>query len=140
LIAEEPVHGDLKKRSVDAVLQRYKKVRAEALKFEGFLKIIRSGRPTGDPRTEYMERVVTAMYNGRAEESDMYSYMTENPADPGREFPFLKCLYYLRTATQWRMMQGWLMMDRPEILEMEVAVRRARILALKPIGNVLNDL
>jgi hypothetical protein len=31
--------------------------------------------------------------------------MTENPADPGREFPFLKCLYYLRTATQWRTMQ-----------------------------------
>jgi hypothetical protein len=105
LRAEEPVHDDLEKRSGDAVLQRYKKVRAEALKFEGFLKTIRSGRPTGDPRTEDMERAATAMYNGRAEVSDMYSYMTENHADPGREFPFLKCLYYLRTTTQWRTMQ-----------------------------------
>jgi hypothetical protein len=54
LKAEERVHGDLEKRSGAAVLQRYKKVRAEVLKFAGFLKTLCSGRPTGDPMTEGM--------------------------------------------------------------------------------------
>lgn len=93
-------------RSGDAIVQRYKKVRAEALRFESCLRSIKSAKPTGDPTAADLERAATAVLNGVADVRDMYSYFGDKGKDPGKAFPFPAPLAYLRTTSQWQLMQA----------------------------------
>lgn len=91
-------------RTGEAVLQRYKKERAECLQFEGILYSIRQKKPTGSPSEADMERAALAVYNGEANISNMYSYFSDPSLETGPGFPFHHALKYLRRTSTWELL------------------------------------
>lgn len=72
-----------------AVFTRAKKVRATCLKLHGLVNIIKSAKPTGDPKESKFMNESLAIYNQNATAANMYRYLRSDET-PGKEFPFMK--------------------------------------------------
>lgn len=90
-------------RSGEAVIQRYKKAKAECIKFDSIVSQIKSRSPTGSPTDEDIDRAALAIYNEEATISQSYTYLSNRTQDVGDHFPFADALKLFRDTYAWEM-------------------------------------
>lgn len=88
-------------RTGDAIVQRHRKARCECIKFEGIICSMKAKKPTGSPTEEDFFRAATAVYNGEALISNMYTFLRDASVPIGPMFPFLDCLHFFRSTEAW---------------------------------------
>lgn len=91
-------------RTGDAICQRFRKARAECLKYESILKQIRNRKPTGSPSNEDINRAALAIYNGESTIGQMYTFLRGRTVDGGSEFQFKEALDFLRSTHTWNLL------------------------------------
>lgn len=91
-------YGD---RCAEAIVQRHRKARCESIRFEGIIGTIKKKMTTGSPTEEDIMRAATAVYNGDANLSNMYTYLRDSSVYCGPAFVFHDCFLFLRSTQSW---------------------------------------
>jgi hypothetical protein len=102
-------------RTGDAILQHFRKVRKDCIKFFALTQQVKEMKPTGEPRRLDLERVATALWNAKGDDKkssavkrSMYEYIGDEPnvKDPGPRFKFMYAYKYLETCAQHNLNLG----------------------------------
>jgi hypothetical protein len=102
-------------RTGDAILQHFRKVRKDCIKFFALTQQVKEMKPTGEPRRLDLERVATALWNAKGDDKkssavkqSMYEYIGDEPnvKDPGPRFKFMHAYKYLETCAQHNLTLG----------------------------------
>jgi hypothetical protein len=92
-------------RSAQSVFQRYKRLKAECLRFEGEYRRASGSHLTGEPRDDDYVRIATAKVNltsGKIQDSEsghIYEYVGTNAKSPGPAFEHLAVWKQLRETS-----------------------------------------
>lgn len=75
-------------------MQRFRKDRFEALKFEGIIRSINARNPTGGHTEKDIEHAAQVIYNGEVTFGTRYTYIGSNISERGPEFPYMSAFKY----------------------------------------------
>lgn len=92
----EELSKDDRERSSSAVVQRFRFIKADCLKFENCVQLILALDVTGNPSDEDILRAEVALFNGslhvtREARTELYRYFGDNPASQGKLYTFMNC-------------------------------------------------
>jgi hypothetical protein len=102
-------------RTGEAILQHFRKVRKDCIKFFALNQQVKEMKPTGEPRRVDFERIATALWNTKGDDKKssavkqrMYDYIGDEPnvKNPGPRFRFMHAYKYLETCAQHNLTLG----------------------------------
>jgi hypothetical protein len=96
-------------RTGDAILQHFRKVRKDCIKFFALTQQVNAMKPTGEPHRVEFERISTALWNTKGDDKkssavkrSIYEYIGDDPnvKNPGPRFKFIHAYKYLETCAK----------------------------------------
>jgi hypothetical protein len=102
-------------RTGDVILQHFRQVRKDRIKFFALTQQVKEMKPTGEPRRADLERIATALCNTKWDDKNasavkrsIYDYIGDEPnvKNPGPRFRFMHAYKYLETCAHHSLTLG----------------------------------